>query len=193
MGISMAISLTEGGNVSLSKQAPGMTKVKFGLGWDARSTDGEGFDLDAVAIVVGPSGKVLSQGYFIFFNNMKSPEGAVQHMGDNRDGAGEGDDETIVVDLAAMPTEAEKVFFAVTIYEAAQRKQNFGQVSNAFIRAVDDGSGSEIMRFDLSEDYSTETTVIFGELYRRDGEWKFKAVGAGYTAGLEGLVKDYGV
>ncbi len=189
----MAVSLTKGGNVSLSKQAPGMTKVKFGLGWDARSTDGEGFDLDAVAIVVGPSGKVLSQGYFIFFNNMNSPEGAVQHMGDSRDGAGEGDDESIVVNLTAMPMEAEKVVFAVTIYEAAQRKQNFGQVSNAFIRAVDDASGSEIMRFDLSEDYSTETTVIFGELYRRDGEWKFKAVGAGYSAGLEGLVKDYGV
>jgi len=189
----MAVSLTKGGNVSLSKQAPGMKKVRFGLGWDARSTDGADFDLDAVAVIVGSSGKVLSQAYFIFFNNLKSPEGAVQHMGDNRTGAGEGDDESIVVDLPALPAEAEKVVFAVTIYEAVQRKQNFGQVSNAFIRAVDAANDSEIMRFDLSEDYSTETAIIFGELYRREGEWKFKAIGAGYSAGLEGLVKDYGV
>ena len=160
-----------------------MTKIRFGLGWDARSTDGADFDLDAVAIVVGPGGKVLSQGHFIFFNNLASPDGAVQHVGDNRTGAGEGDDESINVNLSAMPAEADKVVFAVTIYKAAQRKQNFGQVTNAFIRAVDAGNDSEIMRFDLSEDYSTETSVIFGELYRREGEWKFKAVGAGYSAG----------
>jgi tellurium resistance protein TerD len=189
----MAVNLTKGGNVSLTKQAPGMTQVRFGLGWDARTTDGTDFDLDAVAIIVGSSGKVLSQGHFIFFNNLKSPEGAVEHTGDNRTGAGEGDDETVVVNLPSLPTEAEKVVFAVTIYEASERKQNFGQVSNAFIRAVDAANDSEIMRFDLSEDYSTETAVIFGELYRRDGEWKFKAVGAGYSAGLDGLVKDYGV
>jgi len=189
----MAVNLTKGGNVSLTKQAPGMTQVRFGLGWDARTTDGAPFDLDALALVVGASGKVLSQGHFVFFNNLKSPDGAVEHMGDNRTGAGEGDDESLVVHLPSLPAEAEKIVFAVTIYEAEKNNQNFGQVSNAFIRAVDASTDSEIMRFDLSEDYSTETTVIFGELYRREGEWKFRAVGAGYSAGLQGLVQDYGV
>jgi len=189
----MAVNLTKGGNVSLTKQSPGMTKARFGLGWDARSTDGADFDLDAVALVVGADGKVLSSKHFVYFNNLATPESAVTHTGDNLTGAGEGDDESIVVDLAAMPAGAEKVIFAVTIYEAEARKQNFGQVSNAFIRAVDDASNTEIMRFDLSEDYAMETAVIFGELYRRENEWKFKAVGAGYAAGLAGLARDYGV
>lgn len=170
-----------------------MTKVRFGLGWDARSTDGSDFDLDAVALILGANGKVLSTGHFVYFNNLKSPEGAVIHAGDNRTGAGEGDDEVITVDLAGMPAEADKVVFAVTIYDAEARKQNFGQVSNAFLRAIDDANDSEIMRFDLSEDFATETAVIFAELYRREAEWKVKAVGAGYAAGLEGLTKDYGV
>jgi tellurium resistance protein TerD len=187
----MTVNLTKGGNVSLTKQAPGLTKIRFGLGWDARSTDGAAFDLDAAALVIGADGKVLSKSHFVFFNNLKSPEGAVVHSGDNRTGAGAGDDETIQIDLAVMPAAAEKVVFAVTIYEADQRRQNFGQVGNAFIRAVDAANDTEIMRFDLSEDYSTETAVIFGELYRREGEWKFKAVGAGYAAGLQGLVSDY--
>lgn len=189
----MPVNLTKGGNVSLTKEAPGMTLVRFGLGWDARSTDGADFDLDAVALVVGEDGKVLTDKHFVFFNNLATPESAVVHAGDNRTGEGEGDDEVITVDLAAMPAGAQKIVFAATIYEAESRKQNFGQVSNAFIRAVNAGNDAEIMRFDLSEDYSTETAVIFGELYRRETEWKFKAVGAGYAAGLGGLAKDYGV
>jgi tellurium resistance protein TerD len=189
----MAVNLTKGGNVSLTKEAPGMTSVKFGLGWDARTTDGKDFDLDASALVVGADGKVISSQHFVFFNNLKSPEEAVVHQGDNLTGEGEGDDEVIVVDLPKMPANAEKVVFAVTIYDAAGRGQNFGQVNNAFIRAVDGANGTEVMRFDLSEDYATETAVIFGELYRRGEEWKFKAVGAGYADGLEGLTRDYGV
>lgn len=189
----MPVNLTKGGNVSLSKEAPGISKIRFGLGWDARSTDGAAFDLDAVAVVVGADGKVLSQPYFVFFNNLATPDKSVVHLGDNRTGAGEGDDETIEVVLANLPAEADKVVFAATIYEADLRKQNFGQVANAYIRAVDGVTGAEVMRFDLSEDFSTETSLVFGELYRRDTEWKFKAVGAGYADGLAGLVRDYGV
>ncbi len=189
----MPVNLTKGGNVSLTKEAPGITKVRFGLGWDARSTDGAEFDLDSVAAVVGEGGKVLSQGYFVFFNNLETPEKAVIHRGDNRSGAGEGDDEVIEVDLGKLPAEAAKIVFAATIYEAAARKQNFGQVANAYIRAVDEGSNAEVLRFDLSEDFSTETALVFGELYRKGDEWKFKAVGAGYADGLAGLARDYGV
>jgi len=189
----MPVNLTKGGNVSLTKEAPGISKIRFGLGWDARSTDGADFDLDAVAAVVGESGKVLSQPYFVFFNNLETPEKAVIHRGDNRSGAGEGDDEVIEVDLVKLPAEAAKIVFAATIYDADTRKQNFGQVANAYIRAVDEASGAELMRFDLSEDFSTETALVFGELYRREAEWKFKAVGAGYADGLAGLARDYGV
>ena len=189
----MAVNLIKGGNVSLTKEAPGMTSVQFGLGWDARTTDGKDFDLDASALVVGADGKVISKEHFVFFNNLKSPEEAVVHKSDNLTGEGEGDDEVIVVDLPKLPADAEKVVFAVTIYQAAERGQNFGQVSNAFIRAVNAANDSEIMRFDLSEDYSVESAVIFGELYRRGDDWKFKAIGAGYSDGLEGLTRDYGV
>ena len=189
----MPVNLVKGGNVSLTKEAPGLVKARFGLGWDARSTDGADFDLDAVALVLGEDGKVLSTGHFVFFNNLVSPEAAITHTGDNRTGAGDGDDEVLVVDFAAMPAAAHKVVFAVVIHEAESRKQNFGQVSNAFIRAVDDTSNVEIMKYDLSEDYATESAVIFGELYRRDAEWKFKAVGAGYAAGLVGLTQEYWV
>lgn len=185
--------MTKGGNVSLSKQAPAMTKALFGLGWDARSTDGSAFDLDAIALIVDAGDKVLSQQHMVFFNNLNSPEGAVTHSGDNLTGAGEGDDEIITVDFSKLPPTAAKVVFAVSIYDAKSRKQNFGQVSNAFIRAVDSSTQQEIMRFDLSEDYSLETAVIFGELYKREQEWKFKAIGAGYSAGLAGLARDYGV
>jgi tellurium resistance protein TerD len=191
--VHMPVNLTKGGNVSLTKEAPGISKIRFGLGWDARSTDGAAFDLDAVAAVVGESGKVLSQPYFVFFNNLETPEKAVIHRGDNRSGAGEGDDEVIEIDLIKLPAEAAKIVFAATIYDADTRKQNFGQVANAYIRAVDEASGAELMRFDLSEDFSTETALVFGELYRREAEWKFKAVGAGYTDGLAGLARDYGV
>lgn len=189
----MPVNLQKGGNVSLTKEAPGLTKVKFGLGWEPRTTDGAAFDLDAVALVAGADGKVLSQQHFVYFRNLKTPDGAVLHYGDNLTGEGDGDDEVIEVDLNALPATADKVVFAVSIYEALERKQNFGQVGGAFIRAVDAGSGAEILRFDLSEDYSTETLVLFGELYRKDTEWKFRALGSGYSAGLEGLVRDYGV
>jgi len=189
----MAVNLIKGGNVSLTKEAPGMTSVRFGLGWDARTTDGKDFDLDASALVIGADGKVISKEHFVFFNNLKSPEEAVVHKGDNLTGEGEGDDEVIVVDLPKLPANADKVVFAVTIYQGAERGQNFGQVSNAFIRAVNAANDSEVMRFDLSEDYSVESAVIFGELYRRGDEWKFKAIGAGYADGLEGLTRDYGV
>ncbi len=189
----MAVSLTKGGNVSLTKEAPGLTKLHFGLGWDARSTDGAPFDLDSSALVVGEDGKALSPKHFVFFNNLNDPDGAVAHQGDNLTGEGEGDDEVIKVDLSKLPANAKKVVFVVTIYDADARKQNFGQVSNAFIRGVNDADQKEIVRFDLSEDFSVETAMIFGELYRHGEEWKFKAVGQGYAGGLTAVARDFGV
>ena len=189
----MSVSLSKGGNVSLSKQAPGLTAVVVGLGWDPRTTTGADFDLDASAIMLDMSGRVLSDGHFVFFNNLKSPEGSVEHMGDNLTGGGEGDDEQIKVNLAAVPAEAGKVVFPVSIYEAEQRQQNFGQVRNAFIRIVNQADNSEIARYDLTEDASTETAMVFGEIYRSFGEWKFRAVGQGYASGLKGIAQDFGV
>ena len=189
----MSVSLTKGGNVSLSKQAPGLTAVIVGLGWDPRTTTGADFDLDASAIMLDTSGRVLSDSHFVFFNNLTSPEGSVEHMGDNLTGAGEGDDEQIKVNLAAVPAEAGKVVFPVSIYEAEQRQQNFGQVRNAFIRIVNQADNSEIARYDLTEDASTETAMVFGEIYRSSGEWKFRAVGQGYASGLKGIAQDFGV
>jgi tellurium resistance protein TerD len=189
----VSVSLTKGGNVSLSKQAPGLTAVVVGLGWDPRTTTGADFDLDASAIMLDTGGRVLSDGHFVFFNNLKSPEGSVEHMGDNLTGGGEGDDEQIKVNLAAVPAEAGKVVFPVSIYEAEQRQQNFGQVRNAFIRVVNQADNSEIARYDLTEDASTETAMVFGEIYRSFGEWKFRAVGQGYASGLKGIAQDFGV
>lgn len=189
----MAVSLKKGGNVSLSKEAPGLTDARVGLGWDARSTDGKDFDLDASALVVGENGKVLSDSHFVFYNNKQDPSGSVVHQGDNLTGEGEGDDEVIKVALNNVPAEAKKVVFVVTIHEADARGQNFGMVSNAFIRVVNDAGNSEIARFDLSEDYSTETAMIFAELYRHNDEWKFKAIGQGYAGGLSAVAHDYGV
>lgn len=189
----MSVSLSKGGNVSLSKQAPGLTAVVVGLGWDPRTTTGADFDLDASAIMLDTSGRVLSDSHFVFFNNLKSPEGSVEHMGDNLTGGGEGDDEQIKVNLAAVPAEAGKVVFPVSIYEAEQRQQNFGQVRNAFIRIVNQADNSEIARYDLTEDASTETAMVFGEIYRSFGEWKFRAVGQGYASGLKGIAQDFGV
>ncbi len=189
----MGVSLSKGGNVSLTKEAPGMTAVVVGLGWDARTTTGEQFDLDASALMLGSTGKVPSDRHFVFFNNKTSPDGAVEHAGDNLTGAGEGDDETIKVDLAAVPGEVEKIVFAVSIYEGQARQQGFGQVRNAFIRVVDQAGGAEIARYDLTEDASSETAMLFGELYRNGGEWKFRAVGQGYSAGLAGIASDFGV
>ena len=189
----MSVSLSKGGNVSLSKQAPGLTAVVVGLGWDPRTTTGADFDLDASAIMLDMSGRVLSDSHFVFFNNLKSPEGSVEHMGDNLTGGGEGDDEQIKVNLAAVPAEVGKVTFPVSIYEAEQRQQNFGQVRNAFIRIVNQADNSEIARYDLTEDASTETAMVFGEIYRSFGEWKFRAVGQGYATGLKGIAQDFGV
>jgi tellurium resistance protein TerD len=189
----VSVSLSKGGNVSLSKQAPGLTAVVVGLGWDPRTTTGADFDLDASAIMLDTSGRVLSDSHFVFFNNLNSPDGSVEHMGDNLTGAGEGDDEQIKVNLTAVPAEVGKVVFPVSIYEADQRQQNFGQVRNAFIRIVNQADNSEIARYDLTEDASTETAMIFGEIYRSFGEWKFRAVGQGYASGLKGIAQDFGV
>lgn len=189
----MSISLTKGGNVNLSKEAPGLTKIAVGLGWDVRATDGAAFDLDASAFMLKSDGKVRGDGDFIFYGNLKSGDGSVQHQGDNLTGQGDGDDEVINVDLAAVPADVEKIAVSVTIHEADQRRQNFGAVSNAFIRVVNAGNGSEIARYDLSEDASTETAMIFGELYRHSGEWKFRAVGQGFAGGLGPLARNFGV
>jgi tellurium resistance protein TerD len=189
----MTVNLTKGGNVSLTKSAPGLTAVVVGLGWDARTTDGKAFDLDASAIVCNADGKVLSDKHFIFFNNLTTPDGAVQHSGDNLTGEGGGDDEQVRVNLAGLPAEAARVVFPVSIYEGDTSGQNFGQVRNAFIRVVNQADSAEIARYDLSEDASTETAMIFGELYRNGDEWKFRAVGQGYSAGLSGIARDFGV
>ncbi|MFT4083250.1 MAG: TerD family protein [Nocardioides sp.] len=189
----MSVSLTKGGNVSLSKMSPSLTAVAVGLGWDVRTTTGADFDLDASALICGADGRVLSDQHFVFFNNLTSPDGAVEHTGDNLTGEGEGDDEVINVNLSALPASVDKVVFPVSIYDALTRQQSFGQVINAFIRIVDQTSGAELARYDLSEDASTETAMIFGELYRRESEWKFRAIGQGYASGLAGIAKDYGV
>jgi tellurium resistance protein TerD len=189
----VSVSLTKGGNVSLTKEAPGLTNVVVGLGWDVRSTTGTDFDLDSSAIILRADGKVVSDKHFIFFNNITSPDGMVEHSGDNLTGVGEGDDEQIKVNLAGMPQEVDKIVFPVSIYDADSRSQSFGQVRNAFIRVLNAAGGSEIARYDLSEDASTETAMVFGELYRHGSEWKFRAVGQGYASGLTGIARDYGV
>jgi tellurium resistance protein TerD len=189
----MAISLSKGGNVNLSKEAPGLNKIIVGLGWDARSTDGTDFDLDASAFLVKMDGKVRTDNDFCFYNNKVVADGAVQHMGDNKTGAGEGDDEVVNVELTKVPADLDKIVFAVTIHDADARRQNFGQVSHAYIRIVNVEGGTEIARYDLSEDASTETAMIFGELYRVGTDWKFKAVGQGFAGGLAPLAKHFGV
>ena len=189
----MSVSLSKGGNVSLTKMAPGLTAVSVGLGWDLRTTTGTDFDLDASALLCGADGKVIDDAHFVFFNNLTSPDGSVEHTGDNLTGEGEGDDELIHVNLAGASEKIQRVVFPVSIYEGAARGQSFGQVSNAFIRVIDRSNGSELARYDLTEDASTETAMIFGELYRHNGEWKFRAVGQGYASGLSGIAKDFGV
>ena len=189
----MSVSLSKGGNVSLTKEAPGLAAVLVGLGWDARTTSGAAFDLDASALMVGTAGKILSDAHFIFFNNLTSPDGSVEHTGDNLTGEGEGDDEVIKVNLAGVPAEVDKLVVAVSIYDAETRSQSFGQVRNAYIRVINQADGAELTRYDLSEDASNETAMIFGELYRNNGEWKFRAVGQGYSTGLAGIARDFGV
>lgn len=189
----MAISLQKGGNVNLSKEAPGLTKMVVGLGWDPRVTDGTEFDLDGSVFLLNVDGKVRSDADFIFYNNLRSSCGSVVHSGDNRSGAGEGDDEQVVIELNKVPADVRVIVFAVTIHDADNRKQNFGQVGKAFIRCINGGSNAEIARYDLSEDGSTETAMVFGEVYRNGEEWKFRAVGQGFKGGLGPLARSMGV
>ena len=190
----MAVSLTKGQKVDLTKGNPGLTKILVGLGWDTNRYDGGyDFDLDAAAFLLGANGKVASDGDFVFYGNLKHTCGGVEHMGDNLTGEGDGDDEEIRIDLSKIPASVDRIAFTVTIYDYDVRRQNFGQVSNAFIRIVDDGSGTELIRYDLGEDFSVETALVVGELYRNNGEWKFNAIGSGFQGGLHALCQNYGV
>ena len=189
----MAISLQKGGNVNLSKEAPGISKMIIGLGWDARATDGAAFDIDGSVFLLKADGKVRADLDMIFYNNLKSSDGSVTHSGDNTTGAGDGDDETVIVDLATVPAEIDKIAVCVTIHDAEVRKQNFGMVSKAYVRCVNANGNTEIARFDLSEDGSAETAMVFGEIYRNGGDWKFKAIGQGYKGGLGPLAASFGV
>ncbi len=189
----MAISLTKGGNISLSKTDPTLKNLIVGLGWDARPTDGADFDLDASAFMVKEDGKVRSDSDFIFYNQTTSTCGSIEHTGDNRTGEGEGDDEAVIVLLDKIPADIQRVVFTVTIHDAELRKQNFGQVSQAYVRVVNKDSNTEVARYDLSEDASIETAMVFGEIYKHGPEWKFKAVGQGYAGGLAALARQYGI
>jgi tellurium resistance protein TerD len=189
----VGISLSKGGNLSLSKTDPTLKNIIVGLGWDARPTDGADFDLDASAFMVKEDGKVRSDSDFIFYNQTKSICGSVEHTGDNRTGAGDGDDESVVILLDKVPADIQRIVFTVTIHDAEVRKQNFGQVSHAYVRVVNKDSNVEVARFDLSEDASIETAMIFGEIYKHNNEWKFKAVGQGYAGGLAALARQFGI
>ena len=188
------ISLFKGQKIDLTKGNPKLSKILVGLGWDTKKYDGGfDFDLDAAAFLLGANGKVQSDYDFVFYNNLTHSSGAVQHMGDNLTGAGDGDDEQIKIDLSKVPANIDKIAFTVTIHEADSRRQNFGQVSNAFIRIVDESNGKELIRYDLGEDFSVETAVVVGELYRNAGEWKFNAIGSGFKGGLRALCLNFGV
>ena len=190
----MAISLQKGQKVDLTKSNPGLTKVLVGLGWDTNKYDGgSDFDLDAAAFLLGDNGKVTSDGDFVFYNNLKHNSNSVNHLGDNLTGQGDGDDEQIKIDLTKVPSNFSKISFTVTINDADARRQNFGQVSNAFIRVCNEESGEELIRYDLGEDFSIETAVVVAELYRNGSEWKFNAIGSGFQGGLAALCKNFGV
>ncbi|WP_086282544.1 TerD family protein [Campylobacter devanensis] len=190
----MAVNLTKGGRISLNKEAPGLKKILIGLGWDTNAGDtGADFDLDASVFLLDSNAKVANEKDFVFYNNLSSSDGSVVHTGDNRTGEGDGDDESIKVDLSKISSSIKEIAIVVTIHEAAQRKQNFGMVRNAFIRLVNDETNTEIVRYDLEEDYSTETGLLFGRLYFKDNEWKFSAVGTGYKEGLDGFCKQFGL
>jgi len=189
----MTVSLSKGGNVSLTKLDPKLEQITLGLGWNPRITDGAAFDLDASVFLLASTGKVRAEADFIFFNNLKSTCGSVVHSGDELTGAKEGDDEQIKVNLATFPADVVRITFCVTIYEAEIRKQNFGMVSGAFIRILNAKTNEELVRYDLSEDYSLETAMVFGELYRHGAEWKFKAVGEGFAGGLAAMSRSFGV
>lgn len=190
----MAVSLTKGQRVSLEKVAPGLTEIFIGLGWDIKATDtGYDFDLDSSVFLLNSNEKLISDHHFIFYNNLTSPDAdkSIQHMGDNLTGVGEGDDEVIKVNLKKVPNEVQKIVVAVTIHEAQQRSQNFGQIRNAFVRVVNAQTKVEAIRYDLVEDYSVETALIMAELYRKDGQWRLNAVGAGYQGGLQAILNRY--
>ncbi|MBQ0832402.1 TerD family protein [Marinobacter sp.] len=189
----MSISLSKGGNISLSKESPGIKQIRIGLGWDPRVTTGNDFDLDASVFLVNSEGKCRNDKDFIFYNNLKSAEGSVEHTGDNLTGEGEGDDEVIKVDLSKVPADVDKIAVTVTIHDSAARGQNFGQVENAFARVINEDNNQEVVRYDLSEDYSIEDAMIFCELYRNNGEWKFRAIGQGFSGGLGDLASKYGL
>ncbi len=190
----MPINLSKGQKVDLTKGNPGLKKIMVGLGWDVNAFDsGADFDLDAAAFMTGDSGKCPTEKEFIFYGNLEHPSGALKHMGDNLTGEGEGDDEQIEVDLTKIPGNVSKIAFTVTIYDAEVRRQNFGQVSNAFIRIVDEVTGQELIRYDLGEDFSIETALVVGELYKNNGEWKFNAIGSGFQGGLAALCAHYGI
>ncbi|KEI12834.1 chemical-damaging agent resistance protein C [Clostridium novyi B str. ATCC 27606] len=190
----MAVSLSKGQKVDLTKTNPGLAKVVVGLGWDTNKYDGgNDFDLDAAAFLLDRNAKVVSEGDFVFYNNLKHNSESVIHLGDNRTGEGDGDDEQISVELNKVPSNIEKIDFTVTIHDAELRGQNFGQVSNAFIRIINADTSEELIRYDLSEDYSIETALVVGELYRYNGEWKFNAIGSGFQGGLAALCKNYGL
>ena len=189
----MGVSLSKGGNVSLTKEAPGLTVITVGLGWDVRTTTGTDFDLDASAIPVDKNGKVVDQPFFVFYGNKQTPDGSIVLSDDNLTGEGEGDDEELTVDLTKVGANVDKIVFPVSIYDADKRQQTFGQVRKAYIRIVNQNGGTEIARYDLSEDAATDTAMVFGELYRNGAEWKFRAVGQGYASGLQGIAQDFGV
>jgi tellurium resistance protein TerD len=192
----MAISLSKGGRISLSKEAPGLTKIHIGLGWDERATDGTEFDLDASMFILDATDKTTSDADFIFYNNLKGAGGAIVHQGDNLTGEGDGDDEIVKVNLKELDDNhpnIHKLAIVCTIHDAEKRSQTFGQVSNAFVRIVNEDNNQEIVRFDLTEDYSTETAMVFGEVYKKGGEWRFTAVGQGYSGGLGAACTIYGL
>ena len=190
----MPISLQKGQKVDLTKTNPGLTKICIGLGWDVNKYDGgRAFDLDTAAFLLGENGKVREQGDFVFYGNLNHSSGAVTHLGDNLTGEGEGDDEQIMIDLSKVPADVQRIAFTATIYDPEVRKQNFGQVSNAYIRVVDSANNTELIRYDLGEDFSIETAVVVGELYRNGSEWKFNAIGSGFQGGLAALCGNYGI
>ena len=190
----MAIQLSKGQRIDLTKNDPSLQRIIIGLGWDIKHFDGgQDFDLDASAFLLDASGKCRRESDFIFYNNLRSADGSVTHTGDNRTGEGDGDDEQIKIDLSKVPHDVQKVAITVTIHDAETRHQNFGQVSNAFVRLVNEDTGTEVLRYDLGEDFSIETAVVFCEVYKHGNDWKFNAVGSGYQGGLQALVNAYGL
>ncbi|KKD38027.1 TerD family protein [Limnoraphis robusta] len=188
----MAINLSKGERINLSKEAPGLKTAGIGLGWDTNTTDtGTAFDLDTSVFMLGANGKIPNEKYFVFYNNLQSPDGSVKHLGDSRTGEGAGDDETVQIDLTQVEAAVQEIIFIVTIHEADTRRQNFGQVRNSFIRIYDETTQQEIAKYELEEDFSRETAIEFGRLYKKDGEWRFQAVGEGYNSGLQSFVDKY--